>query len=129
MPGPAKIPNPKPTTLYRAGAREAEPRRAHTVQSREWRRAVADALFDATDRALFVHALRLDCDMATAAERVGVSLGQVYGRMRWDGTFSAAVEEVLAELCARRRGHCGTLRGYREGGRCAACRAAKARDR
>jgi hypothetical protein len=130
---PAKIPNPRPSTLYRAGVREGEPKRVHTLQSRQWRRAVASALFDAPDRSLFLQALRLDRDLATAAARVGVSLAQVYGRMRWDTSFSAEVETVLAELCAnavQHHGHhCGTTRGYREGGRCADCRAAKARDR
>ena len=118
----------QPTSRYRLGARDEQARDAHNRQSRDWRRGLADAEFDAVDRALFLHALKVTGDPKGAAERLGITLGRVYGRMRWDAAFAAQVEAVLDELCAWIDG-CGTIRGYRNGGRCTACRAAKAADR
>lgn len=127
--GPAPLPRERlrPTTRYRYGSRATGDRVHHAEQSRAWRRALTDSAFDACTRTLFLAALRSLGDPKAAAERVGVSLGLVYGRMRWDNAFSARVEDVLTGLCGGE--HCGTVRGYREGGRCARCRAAKARDR
>lgn len=115
-------------TRYRYGARKASDAaatRAHVTQSREWRRDLATAAFDLDDQARLLTLLPEHPDVAEAAGLIGVTAGQVYGRMRWDSEFAEQVETLLATHCrALRNGGCGTARGFKRGGRCQACRQA-----
>lgn len=118
-----------PTTLYRQGVRDPAVTAAHLEQLREWRRGIADALFDADDQQAFLTILADVGDPEIAANRVGVTLAQVYGRTRWDADWATRLDEALTAVCPARP-HCGTIRGYRQlKGRCPACRAAKYRER
>lgn len=119
----------RPSSRYRRGAHDyPEARAEHTRQSREWRRQLADAEFGPAHRAAFLAALGMASQVKPAAELVGVTAARVYGRMSWDPGFAGDVERMLAQTCVG-RDHCSTVRGYRDGGRCAGCRAAKAADR
>lgn len=118
---------PAPTTRYRRGARTTATRRAHTEQSREWRRALARAeLNDVVVRRL-LRMLGRCGDVVRAADHAGVTSHLVYGRMRWDAGFAARVEEILARFCAESPWWqwCGRPQGYKAGGRCRDCRRAK----
>lgn len=119
------MPKPlKPATRYRYGERLASFRAEHTRQSREWRRTLADAAFPDSDRRRFLQLLWRYGNLPSAAARVGVTVNAVYGRMRRDTEFAALVERVLTHLCGDNP-QCGRAMGYKLGGRCRACRAAK----
>lgn len=119
----------QPSARYRRGARDdVEARRVHADQSREWRRKIASALLDEPTRAALLAAIAVTGEVRSAAGRVGVTASAVYGRMGWDEQWREQVERVLAESCQAGE-YCGTVRGYRAGGRCAKCRAAKRADR
>jgi hypothetical protein len=95
------------------------------VQSREYRRALADADFDLPTRMAFLAALMTCADVVRAAEIVGYRHHTVYGRMRYDPTFAEQVETILSQVCvAIGHGCCGTASGYKRGGRCWSCRSA-----
>lgn len=124
------MPTPKPAVYadvsrYRAGARDRAARSAHTTQSRTWRRDIAEVLLDQADRELFVQALEATADVVAAAEKIGVTASQIYGRMRWDAPFRDTVDAVLTRNCrAKAVDRCGSAVGYKRGGRCRACKAA-----
>ncbi|MEI5525550.1 hypothetical protein WB401_13395 [Streptomyces brasiliscabiei] len=60
-----------------------------------------------------------------AAERVGVTTGQVYGLARRDEEFGKALDAAGEALCVDPGGPlCGRPAGYRSGCRGAACRRA-----
>jgi hypothetical protein len=121
-------PSLAPSTRYRYGDRDTHARRVHAAQSTRWRRGLTEHLFTPAIRAALLAALRETADPHAAAAVVGLTGNQIYGRMAWDGEFAQAVNEVLSRYCHGQTA-CGTVTGYRAGGRCAACRAAKARDR
>lgn len=124
------MPTPKPAVYadvsrYRAGARDRAARSAHTTQSRTWRRGIAEVLLDQVDRDLFLRALESVADVVLAAEKIGATAGQIYGRTQWDAEFRDAVDEVLARVCrAKVFDRCGSAVGYKRGGRCRACKTA-----
>ncbi|KOV84658.1 hypothetical protein ADL03_15325 [Nocardia sp. NRRL S-836] len=98
---------------------------AHTAQSRTWRRELAEVLLDEGDREAFLRMLEATADIVAAAEQIGVTAGQIYGRMRWDAPFRDAVDEMLAKVCrAKKFDRCGSAVGYKRGGRCRACKTA-----
>ncbi|QYN41204.1 hypothetical protein K1T35_48575 (plasmid) [Pseudonocardia sp. DSM 110487] len=117
-----------PTSRYRAGHRDAVSRAGHAADTTGWRRRLAQIEVDDITLALLVSAVRASGDLRDAAERCGLTVQKVYGRMAWDARFSEQLELALAEACSGGE-HCGTVRGYRSGGRCAACRTAKRLDR
>ncbi|MFC1418608.1 hypothetical protein [Streptacidiphilus cavernicola] len=102
------------TTLWRLGCRCASCTAAHSERSRLARRAAADAAFPEADRELLLAAVAAGADMKSAAELVGVSTMQVYGRATRDPVFSARLDEAGAALCVdAASGKCGTPTGYR----------------
>lgn len=115
------------TARWRYGDRDREALAAHNLDTRRWRRELADAEFPPRCREQLLVELARTPDMVEAASAVGVSHELVYGRMRRDTAFRDRVEAVLAAHCrALATGQCGTARGYRDaGGRCASCRRAK----
>ncbi|GAA1613338.1 hypothetical protein GCM10009733_006790 [Nonomuraea maheshkhaliensis] len=114
----------KPTSRYRAGARnDPEARAAHNEQTREWRRQQSDAEFPSAARQRVLTAVREGQKLTDAARAVNITTNGVWGRARWDAEFSDALEEALAANCPG-GARCGTDGGYKDGGRCRRCRGA-----
>ncbi|MEE1764455.1 hypothetical protein [Streptomyces sp. SP18BB07] len=104
-----------PSTLYRVGCRCPACVRAHSADSQERKRALADEAFPAEERARLV-ALVVDATpVAEAAAEVGVTVGQVYGRATWDAAFAEEIDEAAWSLCVLGQTDpaCGTPSGYR----------------
>ncbi len=72
--------------------------------------------------------------MVDAAAKVGVTLGQVYGRATWDAAFAEEIDEAAWSLCVLGQDDqsCSTAVGYRgkPGGRSPrpACRGTGCRE-
>jgi hypothetical protein len=106
------------------GERTSTTRAAHAADTTAWKRALRDAEFPPEARVRFLDLLREQRTVKAAAEDLGITTARVYGRMKWDEAFAAEVDEILAATCLG-GDQCGTEMGYRYGGRCADCRAAK----
>ncbi|MEU9333161.1 hypothetical protein AB0D49_08345 [Streptomyces sp. NPDC048290] len=104
-----------PVTLYRVGCRCKGCVSAHTADSRERRRALAEEAFPADKRILLVALIRGATPVAEAAAEVGVTPGQVHGRAAWDAAFADRMDEAGWALCVLGQGdpRCGTGGGYR----------------
>lgn len=109
---------------HRHRARDQQARAGHADVSRQWRRALADAAFNAGDRERLVAAVRAGATVAEAAAALSLTPQQVYGRASWDTEFAAELDDALAQTCPA-GAHCGTATGARHhGGRCRDCRRA-----
>ncbi|MFJ4880161.1 hypothetical protein ACIP93_33805 [Streptomyces sp. NPDC088745] len=110
-----------PTTLYRVGCRCQVCVAAHSAESLERRRALAEEAFPAEQRQRVLELVETQMPVAEAAEKVGVTLHQVYGRANWDFGFAEALDEAGWSLCVLGQDNpqCSTASGYRgnEGGR------------
>ncbi|MFF8464873.1 hypothetical protein ACF071_29520 [Streptomyces albidoflavus] len=104
-----------PVTLYRVGCRCHACVAAHTAESRERRRALAEEAFTAEQRKRVLDLVETQTPVAEAAERAGVTLHQVYGRANWDAEFAEALDEAGWSLCVLGQAHpqCSTASGYR----------------
>lgn len=120
------MPALRPTTRYRYGTRTPTTRRAHAQQSRAWRRSLSDAEWTPALRAALLEAIQRHGQVKPAAAELGLPEQAVYGRMRWDTDLAAQVEQELDRSC---RAQVHDVTGYRAGGRCSSCRAAKAAER
>ncbi|MFE0777814.1 hypothetical protein [Streptomyces sp. NPDC058861] len=88
---------------------------AHVQESRERRRALAEERFTAEQRQRVLELTAQGTSVAQAAQEVGVTIGQVYGRATWDLVFSEAFDEAGWTSCALGSDHplCSTPAGYR----------------
>jgi len=104
-----------PQTLYRVGCRCPACVAAHSADSREWRRTLADEAFPEPLRSQLLTLVEQGAPVAEAARRVGVTVGQVYGRANRDSVFAEALDEAAWALCVMGEGSplCGTGAGYR----------------
>ncbi|MGO1050777.1 hypothetical protein [Crossiella sp. CA198] len=110
---------------WRAGARDPAAREAYNDDSRDWRRTINDAVLPPELREQLVADLTANGDVHAAADRQGLHSNAVYGRMRWDLEFEAAIEAALKTYCDQHNPKCGSASGYKYWrGRCRACRAA-----
>jgi hypothetical protein len=117
---PAKI---SAVTRYRYGARGAAAGAAHSAASVAWRRAIAEAIFGTAEQDTLFAALRAGLTLTQAAKALDLTPQAVYGRARWDTDFHDRLEDVLDETCPA-EDLCGRPAGVKNGGHCAACRAA-----
>lgn len=114
-----------PSTLWRLGCGCEDCLAWHNDDTRERRRAAADAAFPEEARRLVLELVAAG-DVATVAEaakEAGVTAGQVYGLANRDEEFRAALDEAGMALC-RGGDRCGRPVGYRQGCRGTACRLA-----
>ncbi|MET8696844.1 hypothetical protein ABZV65_30390 [Streptomyces bauhiniae] len=88
-----------PATLYRVGCRCPNCRAAHTKESQERKRALAEAAFPAEKRQLVLDLVEAQTPVAEAASEAGVPLAAVYGRALWDAVFAEALDEAGWSLC------------------------------
>ncbi|MER7497101.1 hypothetical protein ABT033_31450 [Streptomyces pharetrae] len=104
-----------PSTLYRVGCRCPACVRAHSADSQERKRALADEAFTEEKRARLVALVADATPVAEAAAEVGVTLGQVYGRATWDAAFAEELDEAAWSLCVLGQNDpaCSTASGYR----------------
>ncbi|MFF8809880.1 hypothetical protein [Streptomyces omiyaensis] len=109
-----------PATLYRIGCRCVICVADHSAESQERRRALAEAAFTADQRSRLLELVTAQTPVPKAAQEVGVTLHQVYGRATWDAEFAEALDEAGWSLCALGQDdpRCSTAAGYRgsEGG-------------
>ncbi|GGU39263.1 hypothetical protein [Streptomyces violascens] len=107
-------------TLYRVGCRCPACVQAHSAESLERRRALAEKAFTAEQRNRVLELVAAQTPVPVAAQEVGVTLHQVYGRANWDLDFAEAFDEAGWSLCVLGQEHpkCSTPSGYRgnEGG-------------
>lgn len=114
-----------PSTLWRLGCGCDTCLAWHNADSRSRRRARSDAAFPEQRRRQVLDLVAAG-DVATieeAAERTGVTPGQVHGLARRDDTFRAALDEAATALCIG-GDRCGRPCGYQAGCRGTACRRA-----
>jgi hypothetical protein len=104
-----------PTTLYRVGCRCPVCTAAHSVESKERRRALAEEAFPEPKRERLLQLVSGARPVADAAAEVGVSIHQVYGRANWDAAFAERLDESGWSLCVLGESDaaCGTASGYR----------------
>lgn len=104
-----------PATLYRVGCRCHVCVAAHSAESRERGRALAEESFTADQRKRVLDLVGDQTPVAEAAETAGVTLHQVYGRANWDSAFAEALDEAAWSLCVLGQEHpqCSTAGGYR----------------
>ncbi|MCC2280867.1 hypothetical protein LKL35_36705 [Streptomyces sp. ET3-23] len=114
-----------PSTLWRLGCGCDDCLAWHNADSRDRRRAVADAAFPAQRRrqVLELVAAGKVGSIEEAAALAEVTPGQVFGLARRDEEFRAALDEAAVVLCVG-GDLCGRPRGYRTGCRGTACRRA-----
>ncbi|MGW2496174.1 hypothetical protein ACWCV2_16950 [Streptomyces pseudogriseolus] len=104
-----------PATLYRVGCRCPTCVRAHSADSQERKRALADEVFPPEKRARLVALVADSVPVAEATAEVGVTVGQVYGRATWDAAFAEEIDEAAWSLCVLGQDDpaCSTASGYR----------------
>ncbi|OKI74952.1 hypothetical protein AMK11_35135 [Streptomyces sp. CB02414] len=104
-----------PATLYRVGCRCAACVDAHSAESRERRRALAEEAFTAEQRRRVLDLVAARTPVAEAAKEAGVTLHQVYGRANWDAAFAEELDEAGWSLCVLGQDdpQCSTAGGYR----------------
>ncbi|WP_228984231.1 hypothetical protein [Streptomyces sp. DH12] len=104
-----------PVTLYRVGCRCPACVAAHSAESLERRRALAEEAFTAEQRRRVLELIAAQTPAPEAAEKVGVTLHQVYGRALWDAEFAEELDEAGWSLCVLGQDHpqCSTASGYR----------------
>ncbi|TGB05587.1 hypothetical protein [Streptomyces sp. MZ04] len=104
-----------PATLYRVGCRCHVCVAAHSAESLERRRALAEEAFTAEQRMRVLDLVETQTPVAEAAEKAGVTLHQVYGRANWDAGFAEELDEAGWSLCVLGQDHpqCSTASGYR----------------
>lgn len=104
-----------PSTLYRVGCRCPVCVRAHSSDSQERKRALAEEAFAEEKRARLVALVADATPVAVAAAKVGVTLGQVYGRATWDAAFAEDLDEAAWALCVlgQEDPGCSKASGYR----------------
>jgi hypothetical protein len=114
-----------PSTLWRLGCGCEDCLAWHNDDSRARRRTVADAQFPEQRRRQVLDLVAAGdvSSVGEAAERAGVTLGQVYGLARRDDDFRASLDEAAEALCVG-GDRCGRPGGYRAGCRGTACRRA-----
>ncbi|MDW6058085.1 hypothetical protein SAZ11_08280 [Streptomyces sp. FXJ1.4098] len=121
-----------PATLYRVGCRCPTCVEAHSAESLERRRALAEEVFTAEQRRRVVELVAAETPVPEAARKAGVTLHQVYGRANWDAQFAEEFDEAGWSLCVLGQDHpqCGTAGGYRgnERGSRPACRGTGCRE-
>lgn len=106
--------------LYRA--RDPQARANHTAVSHRWRRALAEAAFNADDRHVLLPCVRSGCSVAEAAIALNLTHQQGYGRAFQDPELATELDETLARSYPAGP-YCGTPSGARpHRGRCRACR-------
>ncbi|MGJ5899398.1 hypothetical protein ACSCBZ_46785 [Streptomyces niveiscabiei] len=120
-----------PATLYRVGCRCPVCVRAHSADSVSRRHALAEEKFPAAARTRLLDLVSGGTPVAEAAQEVGVTIHQVYGRATRDPGFGEALDEAGWSLCALGADHpaCGTATGYKQcsGTGCREWRRAQAR--
>ncbi|MEW1657904.1 hypothetical protein [Streptomyces sp. NPDC093707] len=104
-----------PVTLYRVGCRCQPCVAAHSAESLERRRALAEEVFTPERRRRILDLVASQMPVAEAAEKAGVTLHQVYGRANWDAEFADELDEAGWSLCLLGQDHpqCSTASGYR----------------
>ncbi|MER5973312.1 hypothetical protein ABT112_26900 [Streptomyces sp. NPDC002055] len=104
-----------PATLYRVGCRCPRCVAAHSAESLERRRALAEGAFTAEQRRRVLELVGAATPVPAAAEKAGVTLQQVYGRANWDAEFAEELDEAGWSLCELGQDHpqCSTASGYR----------------
>ncbi|MBV7701041.1 hypothetical protein [Streptomyces sp. TRM70350] len=88
---------------------------AHSAESFERRRALAEESFTAEQRRRVLELVAAETPVPEAAQKAGVTLHQVYGRANWDAEFAEALDEAAWSLCVLGQEHpqCSTPSGYR----------------
>ncbi|MFE4496096.1 hypothetical protein ACFRKD_26945 [Streptomyces niveus] len=104
-----------PATLYRFGCRCLACTKAHSAESRERRRALAEEAFTIEQRRRVLELVAAETPVPEAAEKVGVTLHQIYGRANWDVEFAEELDEAGWSLCVFSQDdpQCSTASGYR----------------
>nr|WP_233109082.1 hypothetical protein [Streptomyces sp. 14R-10] len=104
-----------PATLYRVGCRCPVCVRAHSEDSLSRRRALAEDAFNVEKRTLLLDLVARQTPVAEAAEQVGVTTWQVYGRATWDAAFAESLDDAAWSLCVlgESDSRCSTAAGYR----------------
>ncbi|MFE7664731.1 hypothetical protein [Streptomyces celluloflavus] len=121
-----------PATLYRVGCRCRVCMAAHSAESWQRRRALAEEAFSSEQRRQVLALVEAETPVHEAAEQVGVTPQQVYGRANWDLEFAEQLDEAAWSLCVfgPEDPQCSTAGGYRgneRGGR-PACRGTGCRE-
>ena len=109
-------------TRYRYGDRDRAARREHTVQTTQWRREQALAMFEPVEGGL-LRALADGYPLRAAAELAGVTVQAIHGRRVWDAEWAQRVDAALMEGRDPSLRH-GTEGAYGDGCRCPECREA-----
>ncbi|MFF1481425.1 hypothetical protein ACFVYD_28400 [Streptomyces sp. NPDC058301] len=121
-----------PVTLYRVGCRCDVCVDAHTAESLERRRALAEAAFPAEQRRRVLDLMAAQTPVNEAAKEAGVTPHQVYGRANWDAQFADELDEAGWSLCVLGQDdpQCSTAGAYRgnEHGDRPACRGTGCRE-
>ncbi|MEU9925054.1 hypothetical protein AB0H51_27865 [Streptomyces griseoluteus] len=104
-----------PSTLYRVGCRCPVCTAAHSTESQQRRRALAEEAFPEAKRTRLLELVADSTPVKDAAQKVGVSSHQVFGRAVWDADFAEALDEAGWALCVlgQTSPACGTAAAYR----------------
>lgn len=103
------------STLYRVGCRCPVCTAAHSAESKDRRRALAEDAFPEPKRRRLVELVSGSMPVPDAAKKIGVTIYQVYGRAAWDAEFAEALDEAGWSLCVLGDDSpaCGTAGAYR----------------